>query len=281
MTQARDTAVVFRCNGEALLGILSEPADAPAKKRAVLLIVGGPQYRVGSHRQFYRLAQSLAAAGYPVLRFDYRGMGDSTGNARSFESVGEDIACAADTLLAACPAVTDLVAWGLCDGASAALMFAAADPRFSGLILLNPWVRSESSLARTHLNHYYFARLLQRDFWARLIGGQLNPARAFGSFLRNAQAVLGASPSSATPNFIQAMRAGMQRFSGRVLLILSENDLTANEFGDLATRDPEWARSLERTTVATMRVARADHTFSSAAWRQQVERASLEWLDSQ
>ena len=48
-------------------------------------MVGGPQYRVGSHRQFTLMARAFAAAGYPVLRFDYRGIGDSEGESRGFE----------------------------------------------------------------------------------------------------------------------------------------------------------------------------------------------------
>lgn len=54
----------------------------------LLMVVGGPQYRVGSHRQFVLLARDLAAAGIPVFPFDYRGMGDSTGQARDFEGIG-------------------------------------------------------------------------------------------------------------------------------------------------------------------------------------------------
>jgi alpha/beta superfamily hydrolase len=52
----------------------------------VLVIVGGPQYRAGSHRQFTLLARSLAEQGFAVLRFDYRGMGDSTGAMRDQQS---------------------------------------------------------------------------------------------------------------------------------------------------------------------------------------------------
>jgi len=46
---------------------------------------------VGSHRQFVQLARRLAKQGYPTLRFDYRGMGDSEGVYRSFENVGPDL----------------------------------------------------------------------------------------------------------------------------------------------------------------------------------------------
>jgi hypothetical protein len=45
----------------------------------VVIIVVGPQYRAGLHRQFVSLARTLSTAGFLVLRYDYRGMGDSDG----------------------------------------------------------------------------------------------------------------------------------------------------------------------------------------------------------
>ena len=60
-------------NGFAMLGILSLPAaGAPVQHTAVLIVVGGAQYRVGSHRQFVRLARHLAAAGHRPGRADLR-----------------------------------------------------------------------------------------------------------------------------------------------------------------------------------------------------------------
>ena len=50
----------------------------------MVIVVGGPQYRAGSHRQFTLLARHIAAAGYPVLRFDARGCPElELGGARS------------------------------------------------------------------------------------------------------------------------------------------------------------------------------------------------------
>ena len=52
--------------------------EGAAKKHAVVIVVGGPKYGVGSHRQFVTTARYVAAAGYPVLRFDYPSKGDSS-----------------------------------------------------------------------------------------------------------------------------------------------------------------------------------------------------------
>jgi hypothetical protein len=89
-----ERALMFECGGETLVGVLAEPAS-PAMV-GVLIIVGGPQYRAGSHRQFVLLSRQLAATGVAAMRFDYRGMGDSTGSPSSFDDVSEDIAAAID-----------------------------------------------------------------------------------------------------------------------------------------------------------------------------------------
>ncbi len=80
----RERFISFDCDGESCVGGVGEPtAGSNATDVGVAIIVGGPQYRAGSHRQFILLARRLAHAGIPALRFDYRGMGDSPGAMRS------------------------------------------------------------------------------------------------------------------------------------------------------------------------------------------------------
>lgn len=275
--------LAFSCAGERLQGVLARPA-LPASC-GVLVLVGGPQYRVGSHRQFLLLARRLAAAGHAVARFDYRGMGDSEGAARSFEQVSDDVAAALDAFREACPQVEKVVLWGLCDAASAALLYCGErrDPRVAGLCLLNPWVRSDASLARTQVKHYYGQRLLQREFWAKLARGQvplLAAARGFAGSLRRAAArrTAVAPGAAASRPFPERMGAALRDFPGRVLLLLSGNDYVAREFADYAVGDPVWRAALAQPRVARIDAAGADHTFSSASGRALVERSTLEWL---
>ena len=104
-----ETPVCFDCAGESLIGIVAE-ATRPAPV-GVVIVVGGPQYRVGSHRQFVLLARSLAAAGWSVLRFDHRGIGDSEGEPRSFEAIDADIAAAIDAMHRFLPGLRNLPRW--------------------------------------------------------------------------------------------------------------------------------------------------------------------------
>ncbi len=284
-----EVPVTMDCAGDRLLGILSKP-ETPSPL-GLVIVVGGPQYRVGSHRQFLLLARRLAKAGHAVLRFDYRGMGDSGGSPRSFEDIDEDIAAAIDTLQVHCPQVQVVALWGLCDGASASLLYAGRqrDGRVAGLCLLNPWVRSEASLARTTVKHYYRERLLQLGFWRKLGRGQLDWRRSLSSLHANflagrtrlsanaSLACASASVDGPVP-FQSQMAISLRRFPGPVLLVLSGNDYTAKEFLEYAATDAQWRGLLDRPGLQRLDLAMADHTFSSAIWRDEVASAVVAWM---
>jgi exosortase A-associated hydrolase 1 len=285
-----ETALSFDCDNEQLVAILARAemaadsaADSVAEIAAevgVVVVVGGPQTRVGSHRQFVLLARELAAAGFPTLRFDYRGMGDSSGAQRDFEAVTPDIRAAIDALQSACPTVTRVVLWGLCDGAAAALLYCdeTQDPRVTGLCLLNPWVRSEASLAKTQVKHYYGPRFLQREFWLKLLSGRLNMAASIGELLRKVGQTSGPAHRGESLAFQERMARGLRTFTGRVLLILSGDDYTAKEFLEYVATAEGWRGVLERPNLTRVDVAGADHTFAAHYWRQAVTDACLDWL---
>jgi len=284
--QVEERALTFDCEGERLLGILSLPLETTAT-RGVLVVVGGPQYRAGSHRQFTLLARDLAREGVPVLRFDYRGMGDSEGAARPFDAVEDDLRAAIDAFMAATPGLREVVLWGLCDAASAIGMYAARDARVAGLVLLNPWVRTEDGLARATLRHYYSARLRDPAFWRQLLKGGLKLRESLGSLLvllrKARRSNAGAKPNGgadAPKSLPERMRSGLAGFQGQVLLVIAGADLTAREFCDLADADSAWRGVLAPPRVTRRQIDDADHTFSHRAWRDQVARWTGEWLRS-
>jgi exosortase A-associated hydrolase 1/exosortase A-associated hydrolase 2 len=280
----REQAISFRCGEATLQGILNRPSPgAHVESTAIVVVVGGPQYRVGSHRQFVHLARRLGEQGFASLRFDYRGMGDSEGDMRNFADVGPDLHAAIAALSGACPSVRRIVVWGLCDAASAAMIHAGSHADVAGIVAANPWARSEASLAATHVKHYYAARLLSREFWAKLIGGRLDVRNAIGTLVRNLNQAWGRPlsaqpPKSVDDSFQSRMARGVAGFHGRILLIIAGNDLTAKEFLHYAGAAPSWRGLLEGPRISRVDVAEADHTFSSRAWSTQVEDATIAWL---
>jgi exosortase A-associated hydrolase 1 len=269
----KEITLSFDCQGARLYGVATVPGR-PAR-RGVLVIVGGPQYRAGSHRQFVLLARSLAEAGFAAMRFDCRGMGDSEGEPRPFDAIGDDIEAAIKAFTEAVPGLEEIVLWGLCDGASAACLFAHGLDRVAGVVLLNPWVREPASAARTTLKHYYWKRLSDPAFWRKLASGRVNPFRSASDLATLARQAGGAQPEGSLPD---RMLAGLQHFDGRILLITSGNDLTAQEFRDVSGASDGWRHLLASPRASTHHIERADHTFARQAWRDEVAALTARWL---
>lgn len=254
-----------------------------SESTGVLVVVGGPQYRVGSHRQFVQLSRRLASEGFAALRFDYRGMGDAVGDGHTFENCETDIAAAIDALFARCAGVKRVVLWGLCDAASAILIYLRErrDARIAGVVLLNPWVRSASTLSKTRLKHYYAQRLLDRDFWIKLIHGRVEVGialRAFAKSARTAARRSRAETATEPERFQDRMLEGWRSFSRPSLVILSGNDLTAKEFLEYTQADPAWRKVMQRRDIERQDLAGADHTFSTPSSSAEVEARTLGWL---
>jgi exosortase A-associated hydrolase 1 len=270
--------LVFECAGEALVGILSLPATHV--RTAVVIVVGGPQYRAGSHRQFTLLARALADAGIPAMRFDHRGIGDSAGRQRPFDSIDADIGSAIDALVERLPSLERLVLFGLCDGASAALLYwhGIRDARVRGLCLVNPWVRDETSQARTTVKHYYARRLLEREFWAKLFRGQLGTA-AIGELLHHIARMRVRRANHDARTFQARMASAWREFDGSLLLLLSGNDYTAKEFLEQTRGDARWAGALRHLRLERHDIEEADHTFSHLACREKMHALTLDWIE--
>lgn len=263
--------------GHQLAAMLHQaPADT-----GVLLVVGGPQYRVGSHRQFVKVSRYLAAQGVPSLRLDTAGMGDSSGSKAEFYRQSDDIAVAINAFFRHCPQLKQVVLWGLCDAASAILIaLNKPDPRVCAVMLLNPWVRQSQSHAKTLLKHYYLKRLMQKDFWQKLFGGTASPLRSLQEVLSTIKASNtanrhGSDTAGVTEqNYIQHMHSGCKATNVSMMLITSGNDLTAKEFLTMCQQDQHWQAWLK--TVQHQHIDAADHTFSRQVWRQQVEQLTLQ-----
>lgn len=116
--------------------------SARPTSRAVVMCHPLGEEKLWAHRVFVSLARDLAAAGFDVLRFDFRGEGDSD---REFEQTDfdtriQDACLAIDTVRALNPSITEVTLLGLRLGASVAAAAAVRRSDVTRLVLWDPVV---------------------------------------------------------------------------------------------------------------------------------------------
>ncbi len=268
------SAACFAVGGCALPAIIHQPAiGAKRWPVGVLFMVGGAQYRVGSHRQFVQWAESLAMAGYAACRFDFRGMGDAEGARLGFDACGEDLAGA----LAHAIAVTGVPRWvlcGLCDGATVALQQVAHLPEVAGLVLLNPSVSAPALQARAMLREYYWQRLGSLVWWRHLLHGRVHWRRSLADW----RGFYAAARLPVSANTLPPLLLALQGIQAPTLWVLSGRDHTAAAFRALLQSDARWQACLDRPGSTLEHRPEADHTFSAPGEHAAVFAAVLEWL---
>jgi exosortase A-associated hydrolase 1 len=208
--------LTFDVAGSACGGTL----DAAVGDVGILIVTGGTQTRIGSHRLFERLGASFAAAGHPCFRFDRRGVGDSEGIDPGFRESVADLQAAAAAFRSNAPSLQRIIGLGLCDGATA-LMLSGGAAGVDALILINPWlVEAEPDLPPAPaIRRRYGERLTSRDGWKRLLTGRVSFRKA-ASGLRRAMTPM---QSQLGEQALAAM--GSSRLGTR--LILARGDATA------------------------------------------------------
>ena len=281
--------VTFACGGDRLAGVIHRAAR-PGARGVVIVVAGGPQYRAGAHRQFVSMARKLAAQGVAVLRFDLRGMGDSSGTYVGFEQSEPDIRAAVDALLAHEPQISEVVLLGECESASGILFYAWRDARVKGAVLVNPWVRTEEGQAQVIIKHYYLDRIRSKEFWQLVRRGQFDVRASLTSMVGVARAFLrgkslmSRSDSSTAQEDISALplpvktAVGLNRFRGQVLLLMSGRDYIAREFDEVTAASKAWHGLLDHPRITRRDVAGADHTFSKEAWKNEASDSVVAWM---
>lgn len=127
------------CAGDTLAATL----DAGAGATALLIVSGGNEIRSGAHAGMAQLAMRIAEQDFPVMRYDRRGIGESSGRNAGFLGSAEEITAAAAFLRQELR-VRKIIAFGNCDAASA-LAFFGQQAGIDGYVLANPWVIETAS----------------------------------------------------------------------------------------------------------------------------------------
>jgi len=249
--------VPLACEGRQLLATLDGPADATI---GWLFVVGGSQTRVGPHRLYERLALRLAQSGQAVVRFDRRGVGDSSGVDPGYLDSAADIRAALDALRDHFPGLSSILGFGLCDGASAIALVA---PGLSGAVLANPWVVEpvDDLPPAAAIRGHYARRLLDPRAWLRLIGGGVNLGRLARGILRSGR--------REDDSLVRRFATGAPRSSR---IVLAEGDGTAQVFA------AAW-HSLkgQRHPATILSIPTASHSFADPPAFEALARALLDY----
>lgn len=210
----------FGCGSLTLAGTL----DTAPGRTGLLIVSGGNEVRSGAFGGQADMAARISAAGFPVFRFDRRGIGDSEGDNRGFRHSAKDIAAALDAFRAMAPQLTRVVAFGNCDAASALMLAKGAG--VDALVLSNPWTIEEADAAPppAAVRARYAEKLKNPREIMRLVGGGVN----LGGLARG---VIHALKPPPPPSSLAAdMAAGLEGFCGEVRILLATADRTVQMF---------------------------------------------------
>lgn len=317
---ATRVAVTFpNRDGERLFGILHQPAVPREAGVAILLLSPGVKMRVAPHRLYNKMAARFVALGYPVLRFDFNGLGDSEGEIQESHladfygsvQVGRYVA---DTIasmdwMQQTYGVSRFIAAGLCGGALTGLLAADRDPRIISLVGLGIPVildgtqidfskyMTDAQLAGTRDNYLRKFKLWEPAVWKswmRFFSGQSHYSlitraitKPLMKRLRPPAAAPAGPPAVAAPppepdNTNPHFAPAFRRMlatSRRMFLVFGEADRLQYEFEVKFVQRHPDVRDHVPGGYDTHLTRDANHIFSLAAWQQDMLDRCCAWLE--
>lgn len=239
--------LTFDCEGAQLCASLDE-ADGTT---GILMVTGGSQTRIGSHRLYERLSKILASKGFSSLRFDRRGVGDSSGEDPGYRGSAPDLAAAAAALRSERSELRHVVGIGLCDGGTALALF-GAETGIDGVIMINPWlVEAEADAPPpAAIRRHYRERLLSLSGWKKLLSGSVSYRKLLRGVAKAAKPIEG---SELAAEAAQALR----RARMPAALILASRDATA-----IAAAREVRARTFHGLIARSEEIDTDSHTFA-------------------
>jgi exosortase A-associated hydrolase 1 len=247
--------ISFDCEGAWLAGTLDEGERATG----LLIVSGGNEIRSGAHAGQAAMAAYFAALGYPVLRYDRRGIGESEGENGGFETSGPDIASAVAAFRRELPQLSRIIAFGNCDAATA---LALHHDDIDALILANPWViEAQTSDAPTPpsaaaVRARYWSRLKNPRSLIDLLTGKIDFKKLAGGLARAAQKD---RPTALSAQLAEALAAS----TTPTALLIAERDTTAMAFM-AAWQNAGFDAVRQRGNITFTAFATASHSFADA-----------------
>lgn len=283
--------ISFQLDDAVLRGTIDSPEKQDPEKQnfasaattGLLIINGGNEIRSGAHAGQARLSQALSAHGYNVMRFDRRGIGDSTGTNGGFLSSKEDIDAALKCFRAHCPDLQNIIAFGNCDAASALMLFQSAIG-FDGLILTNPWTTDEAQsddLAEPQsqlpsaaaIRQRYWQKIKDPSALLRLFTGKVN-FKKLAAGLNRARANNDSSTQLAAQMADEAVALAVP-----TAIILANQDRTAMDFA-AAWKQDIFKAARDNPHIRLHLCKTASHSFADPASFEMLKHHILQYLST-
>lgn len=260
--------LTFGCGSLTLAGTL----DTAPGSVGLLIVSGGNEIRSGAFSGQADMAARIARAGFPVFRFDRRGIGDSEGENRGFRHSARDIAAALEAFRALSPQVERFVGFGNCDAASALMLTGGAG--FDGLVLSNPWTidgpveeaGEDAPPPPAAIRARYAEKLRNPGEIARLLRGGVDLGKLTRGLARSF------APAPPPSSLAKDMYAGLSTFAGPVRILLATNDRTAQLF------EAAWDTVSVGTDTRIQRCEGAGHAYIEPEHRDWLKQNILEVL---
>lgn len=210
----------FGCGDATLAGTL----DTAPGTSGLLIVAGGNEVRSGAFSGQAQLAARIARKGFPVFRFDRRGVGDSGGQNKGFRKSARDIEAALAAFRAIAPAIDRVVGFGNCDAASALMLAGGAE--CDALVLANPWtIEGDADVPPpAAVRARYGAKLKDPKEILRLLSGGVNLGRLAKGIAQAAR------PRAKPTTLASEMASSLAPFGGDVRIVLAASDRTAQAF---------------------------------------------------
>jgi hypothetical protein len=292
-----------------LFGIVTEPEDRVSDLPWIVMLNGGAAHRIGPGRLHVQLSRQLGALGYPCLRMDISGLGDSELDPSLDENdtypatAFRDVALTCDYLQQHWPS-RSIVLMGLCSGAYAAFQSLAQlpHPALIESILLNPltyfWEEGmtldASPTQRLQVWHYYWGIIFDPQNWRQMLsfksgtGMKAAVQRLFQRlFPRDTAPTTTTLKRSATPGPYaeyghpakEDLTADLGRItsaSRRLAMFISEND--PGHFLLMYQARRKATRMIRAGQLECSFISDADHTFSTESSRTALIEAVTHYL---
>ena len=249
--------VVFYNQDQQINGILHSPTGHDTPCPAVAFFHGFTGTKVEPHRIFVKTARELAAIGFYVLRFDFRGSGDSEGDFSEM-TIGGEVSDAIKSIdvLSAMPGVDPerIGILGLSMGGCVAAFVSGQDARVKSTVMWAPLSDDPPDRKNEILE-----RVKNTPTPEEL--AMLNPNIVGKAFYEELPKI---SPS-----------ATIQSFTGALLVIHGSGD----EVVPVSHGKRYHELMCERDAPTALEIIdQADHTFNAVAWEQAVIAKSVAWF---